>query len=128
MIHMYMYFTGHQPSQTQQNTFHPPPRRGGLAPSLSQRPQQSNMPSFSYSISSSRGVASSSSSVYTASRGRNKTRAFSDYNDQGRPRSKRARMSAVEDADDDFEDEEVKSRSNMFISARDQHVSQHTLL
>lgn len=37
-------------------------------------------------------------------------------------------MSAVEDADDDFEDEEVKSRSNMFISARDQHVSQHTLL
>ena len=52
---------------------------------------------------------------------RGKGRAFGEYNDEGRPCTKRARMSAMTD-DVDFEDEEERSRTNMFITARDQHV------
>lgn len=48
------------------------------------------------------------------------------YNDEGRPHSKRARMSATMDEDgDDIELEEGRGsngRANPFITAKDQHV------
>lgn len=97
--------------QTTQRTSYVSSKDARAGPSHNNLPIQSHSTSFSNSGTSS----------VTVGQRRGKGRAFGEYNNEGRPRTKRARMAAVTD-DADFEDEDERSKTSMFITARDQHV------
>ena len=101
------------------------PAASGSCSSSSQPQRHKNTSSFTYSTISSTGASSSSAAVCQR---RGKGRAAGEYNDEGRPHTKRARMSTVVD-DEDLEDEQAKGgrgRTGAFITARDQHVCKVT--
>lgn len=133
--HTYMHISG---QQTSQNSFHAAPslRGSGAGPSLSRAQQppppghrQTPVNFYSTSTSSSSGGAGISSSSSAGGQRRGKGRMVGRYyNEEGHPRSKKARMSGMVDDDDDdgAEHGEGKGsggRANPFITAKDQHVS-----
>lgn len=125
--------------QTSQNSSHAASSaripRGGPSQSHAQhQPEHRQISANIYSTSatgtsSSSGSAGAASASSTNSLRRGKGRMVGGYyNEEGRPHSKRARVSATvdEDNDDDIEHEERRgssSRANAFITAMDQHVS-----
>lgn len=126
-----MHVSGQQTSQSSSHAA-PNPRGPGGGPSLSHalhQPGRRQTPTnfYSTSTSSSSGIAGA---TYSSSSGGQKTgkgRMLSGYNEENRPQSKRAKVSATMDEDDDdIEHEErrvANGRANAFITAKDQHVS-----
>lgn len=117
--------------QTSQGSSHaaPSPSGPGDDPSRSHaqhQPGWRQTPANLYSTStaSSSGVAGASYSSSVGGQSRGKGRMVGGYNEEGRPHSKRARMSAtMDEGGDDIELEEGRGRANAFITAKDQHVS-----
>ena len=133
---MYINILGQQTSQGSSHAA-PIPKGPGDGPSLSharhqpgRRQTPTNLYSTSTATSSSVAGATYSSSVSGQSRG--KGRMVGGYNEEGRPHSKRARMSTTVDEDgDDIELEEGRGsngRANPFITAKDQYVSSVALI
>ena len=134
-IHCYNYVRINiSGQQTSQNSSHAPPRGGpGVGPHYlfhaQQPPGHRNTPvSFPYSSSAASNSSGSGMSSSTGQQRRGKGWMAGGYcNEEGRPHSKRARMSTVVVADDeDTEHDKGKAldgRANMFITARNQHVS-----
>ena len=122
VVQLLIYTSGQPQSKPR---FHPPPKTAGASSSLPQHPgHRTAPPGSTHSTSSTRGGASSS--LYTREQRRGRGRTARDYNCEGYPHSKRARMSNnMAEEEEDFEDNEMKRKSNVFISARDQHVRKY---
>ena len=134
-----MYIHVYLGQQTSQGSSHaaPIPRGPGDGPSLSHtrhQPGRRQTPTNLYSTSTatSSGVAGATYSLSVGGQSRGKGRMVGGYNEEGRPHSKRARMSATMDEDgDDIDLEEGRGsngRANPFITAKDQHVSSVALI
>ena len=126
-----MHVSGQQTSQGSSRAA-PNPRGPGVGPGLSHaqhQPGRRQTPAnfYSTSTSSSSGIAGTTYSSSSGGQRRDKGRMLGGYNEEGRPHSKRARVSAnMDDNDDEIEHEERRGsngRANAFITAKDQHVS-----
>ena len=135
-IHDIVYL-GQQTSQGSSPHTAPIPRGPGDGPSLSharhqlgRRQTPTNL--YSTSTATSSGVAGATYSSSVGGQSRGKGRMVGGYNEEGRPHSKRARMSTTVDEDgNDIDLEEGRGsngRANPFITAKDQYVSSVALI
>lgn len=119
--------------QTSQGSSHvaPNPRGTGGDPQARHQAERRQTPANFYSTSTGIPSSSGSAGATSSTRGQ-KGRMVGRYNEEGRPHSKRARVSATMDEDgDDIEHDEGRgsnSRANAFITAKDQHVSTVALI